>query len=203
MMYTALSRTTKWEYVHLDCKNIAKYKYEIKQKKFKILKPLFNEYRSCKIYRIFDDSKVYIGMTCRELDKRLEEHKKDKKSLAFGFNDPKIELIVKCPCFSKKEAEYYENRYINKFECINKRGKFVEKKIKAEFSVKSNDEVKEKLRNIRYKICEMKDCYRIRFMTDGKSTEFKRRFGKDKEKAYDSIRAEQERLISLHMNGKA
>ena len=198
MMYTALSRTTKWEYVHLNGNN---YIFETRKNQFRSIGVGFNKWKDCLIYKISSDNdNVYIGMTCKTLDERLREHKKDKKSLVYNFDNPKIELVVECPCFSMNEAEYYEKRYINKFDCVNKRGKFVEKKVKVEYSIKNNDEIKEKLRNGLYKICENKDSYRITYTVDKKRKDIKKVFGKDKNRAYEKIKMEQDRLIDEYLN---
>ena len=62
--------------------------------------------------------------------------------------------------------------------------------MKAEFTVRNDDEIKEKLRRSKYNIEEKKDCYKIRWMVKGETKEVKRRFGKgkDKEKAYEKIK---------------
>ena len=116
----------------------------------------------------------------------------------YGWEGCKISSVCFCPCSSKKEAEYYENRYINKIECVNKRGKFEEKVVKAEFKVKNDDEIIEELKRKKYNIEERKDRYRIRYTEGGESKEIMRRFGKDKEKAFEKIKLEQKRLVNEH-----
>ena len=83
---------------------------------------------------------------------------------------------------------------------MNKRGKFEEKVVKAEFKVKNDDEIKEKLRKSKYNIYEMKDCWRIRYTKGGETKVVKRRYEKDKEKAYEKIKLEQEKLVNKHLS---
>jgi len=82
MLYTALSRTCKLEFSHLNFKNLTtKYKYR-SQPIIELVNSKFNSlYKNGKIYEVvFTNGKIYVGYTCDEIEKRLEQHKKDEKS---------------------------------------------------------------------------------------------------------------------------
>ena len=66
-----------------------------------------------KIYKLTcETGKIYIGSTCRTLNKRLQEHKSLKnKCSSKGFINPSIELLEEidtenCEDLRKKEREY-------------------------------------------------------------------------------------------------
>ena len=48
----------------------------------------------------------------------------------------------------------------------------------------------------------MKDCYRIRYKEGGETKVVKRRYGKDKEKAFEKIKLEQEKLVNKHFEAR-
>lgn len=76
-LYTALSRTTKFEYIHLNTSAL-NHVYEIrKQPNMEIVNSYFNsDYNNRKIYMIEFEKwdKVYIGSTTGELKTRLMQH---------------------------------------------------------------------------------------------------------------------------------
>jgi hypothetical protein len=94
-----------------------------------------NKYQNGKIYKIVDytNNNVYIGSTCKTLNRRLQYHlsdykryliNKDRYLSSFEIlknNDYKIELIELYPCNDKNELlikeRYWTNQEIN---CINK-----------------------------------------------------------------------------------
>ena len=50
-------------------------------------------------------TKKYVGSTCEtELETRLKNHLSNKKSQVYKYKNlnPKIKLIVECPCDTKK-----------------------------------------------------------------------------------------------------
>ena len=128
-MYTALSRSTKFEYIHID--NQKKTYYYNQHNKHETISIGQTEYQNGKIYRIdFDDSKIYIGSTIKSLEERLNEHLKDHKSIVYKHRDqnPRITLVSLCPSKNKYKLENIETRHINKFakehstKLLNKRG---------------------------------------------------------------------------------
>lgn len=76
-LYTCLSRTTKYEYIHLDSHEL-NYCYRIReQPRLELVNSLFNsDYLKGKIYKITLEKcdKVYIGSSCEELETRLKWH---------------------------------------------------------------------------------------------------------------------------------
>ena len=105
---TALSRTTKFEYIHLNNKELNKRYFSRKQPHLELVNSKFNSlYKNSKIYKVvFNDGSIYIGSTCEELETRLKHHLSYPKSQVYKHKDkdPKIELIVNCPSFDKKKV---------------------------------------------------------------------------------------------------
>ena len=98
-LYTALSRTTKFEYIHLNKNEINSIYLNRKQPCLELVNSHFNSlYKNGKIYEVrFDSDKVYVGSTCEELNKRLYWHLKNKNSQVYKYRNynPKIKLIIK------------------------------------------------------------------------------------------------------------
>ena len=118
-LYTALSRTTKLDFIHLNNKDV-KRRYHVKeQSKEEIAKTSSDlKYNSGKIYKIeFSNGEIYVGHTCDDLGTRLKWHLADKKSIVYKKKllRPKIELIVNAPCFDKKTLESIEMKWIDWF----------------------------------------------------------------------------------------
>ncbi len=94
-----------------------------------------SDYSQGKIYKIVCNKTglVYIGSTCKTLDKRLKQHEYDAKRYldktankyvssiyVIICNDYKMELIENYPCNHKKELETKERHYISNVEyCVN------------------------------------------------------------------------------------
>lgn len=89
------------------------------------------DYSKGKIYRVFNDTSVYIGSTTMELNARLSSHRRDYKKensiygkttaiSIIGSGDYKIELIELYPCNSNLELRKREREWVEKTECINK-----------------------------------------------------------------------------------
>ena len=105
-LYTALSRTTKFEYIHAEnlkskCEYNAKNKHEV-------VSIGHTEYQKGKIYKIqFEDGSIYIGSTIKTLETRLKEHLSDTKSIVYKNKDknPKIELVIDSTCEDKHKLE--------------------------------------------------------------------------------------------------
>ena len=118
LLYTALSRTTKFEYIHLDNGNLNN-KYKIRDMPvLELTNAKFNSlYSEGKIYKVLVDDKVYIGSTCEDLATRLSRHLKDNKSQIYKYRKkkPVIELVVKAPTNDKKSLEKIENAYIQDY----------------------------------------------------------------------------------------
>ena len=80
---------------------------------------------------------IYIGSTIKTLAKRLKEHISDPKSIVHKNKDknPKISLVIDCPCENKHKLEKIEKKHINEY-AKNYGSKVLNKK--------GNDEIKEK-----------------------------------------------------------
>lgn len=93
--YTALSRTTKFEYIHLNTSALNRV-YEIrKQPTMEIINSYFNsDYSNGKIYKIEFEKcdKVYIGSTTGELKTRLMQHLTNNKSPVYQYRTKNLTL---------------------------------------------------------------------------------------------------------------
>ena len=121
-LYTALSRTTKLEYIHLNNKEVNNKYVNRRQPLLELMNAKFNSlYKNGKIYQVtFDDEKMYVGSTCEELETRLSWHLTNPQSQVYKNKNknPKIELIVNAPSGDKKSLEKVENEHIYDFSKI-------------------------------------------------------------------------------------
>ena len=83
-----------------------------------------NKYSRGKIYKLIDNTNgnIYIGSTIRDLNKRLNEHRRPCRNISREIiknGDYKIELIKNYPCNNKFELEEEEAKYIRENKCIN------------------------------------------------------------------------------------
>ena len=127
-LYSALSRTAKYEYLHIGRTGSI---YSVKEKKVLEMTPFKTEYHTGKIYynEFMKDGvqQLYIGFTVNTLEKRLTEHQSDKRSPIYQCQAT-INLICNAPCRDKGELETIENKYINMYpNCVNVRGRVKEK----------------------------------------------------------------------------
>lgn len=72
--YTAFTRATKLEHIHLDTKKLKKNKSEFGRQIFKESNNILD---NGIIYEIKDGPLQYVGMTTGTLEKQLDEHKND------------------------------------------------------------------------------------------------------------------------------
>ena len=81
-LYTALSRTEKYEYIHLDNKSINPSYTPGSQPTLELLNSHFDSDYNDKIYKITFDrcDKLYIGSTTSDLESRLQQHVTTKNS---------------------------------------------------------------------------------------------------------------------------
>ena len=118
-IYTALSRTTKFKYIHLNNRELC-HRYFIREHPDEeISKTNYDlKYNDGKIYKItFSNGKVYVGSTCEDLKTRLKSHLSDTKSQVYKYSKykPKIEHIVKALTFDKKKLEEIECKWIERY----------------------------------------------------------------------------------------
>lgn len=105
-LYTALSRTRKFEFIRLNFKELNNRYVTREQPTLELTNSKFNSlYRNGKIYKImFDDGRLYVGSTCEELNTRLKWHLSDKQSQVQKNrkDNPKTELTVTSPSADEK-----------------------------------------------------------------------------------------------------
>lgn len=117
-LYTCLSHTNEYEYIHLDNKTLNNRYYPRCQPRLELLNSYFNSvYHDGKINEISFEQcdKQYIGSTYQELEDTLKEHATDKESVVYRYrNDkPAILLVQHAPGKDKKCLEKVENEYIH------------------------------------------------------------------------------------------
>ena len=171
-LYTALSRTTKLDFIHLNF-NKLNTKYKPKEEVlFETCNVIQNTFQNGKIYKVtFNDKKIYIGSTCNDLNTRFEQHMKDEKSQVFmnKNKNPQIKLIVNAPCFDKKTLEKIENGYITYYaerygdNLINIRGNPIKKAKKIEYKVEVENE-----KQLRERIAKLDEKINIKDNVEGK-----------------------------------
>ncbi len=118
-LYTALSRTTKIEYIRLNNNDLNSVYKIRKQPDIELINSRFNSlYKNGKIYLVsFNNEKKYIGSTCEDIQTRLKWHLTNKNSQVYKLKNyvPRIELLVNCPCDSKRSLEKVETKYIEEY----------------------------------------------------------------------------------------
>ena len=198
-LYTALSRTTKFEHLHVDKLN---ERYWIKKNTDIIARRIkFTEYKTGKIYRVkFDNGKFYIGSTKNTIEARLAEHLNDVNSVVYKNKkyNPKIELICDYPCYDQGKLEQCERHYINleatehllnvRMNDFERKKKQTEKNSRFECYVQKESELFEKMKQ-KYDIKDdvKESRLRICFKEDGKTKNIQARYTpetKDKVKVY-------------------
>ena len=116
-LYTALSRTTELNHVHLDTTKLnPKYKIRMPPH-FVTVNSYFNDdYHNGQIYKItFEhNNKLYIGSSIRNLQERLNEHVTTKSSAIYQYkgDNPVITPIIRAPCKDRQELNRVEAEYI-------------------------------------------------------------------------------------------
>lgn len=209
-LYTALSRTTKLEYIHLNYKKLKNQYFNRKLPTIELISNVHNSYNNGKIYQItFDNIYIYIGSTCETLETRLKWHLTNTKSQVFKHrhNNPKIELITNAPSFNKSSLVNVENGYIAEYaekygeRLLNVRSNPIKKK-KIEYSAQIETEAPLKAR-----IAKLENKLKIKDDTVNKTYYYDtvihckryktmaRYCKKPKEKAYAQISSKKQKLI--------
>ena len=99
-LYTALSRTTKLEYIHLNNKEVNRRYINRKQPTLETVNSKFNNlFKNGQIYKItFDNNMIYIGSTCEDLKTRIKKHLLDNKSRVYKYKNESLENRIDCKC---------------------------------------------------------------------------------------------------------
>ena len=212
-LYTALSRTTKIEYIHVNHKEI-NYKYfNRRQPVLELVNSKFNTlYKNGKIYEVaFDNGFVYVGSTCEELATRLKWHLTNNKSQVFKNKEhnPKIKLIVNAPSNDKRGLERVENGYIEEY--AEKYGKLLiniksnpnkkTKKIEYNVNIENKTQLEDRIAKLENKLTIKDDtknkCWLIDSIIDGKRYKTMARCGKTpKDQALTKINNKKQQIIN-------
>lgn len=214
ILYTALSRTKKIDYIHLYNKEL-RQKYRIRMNtNHKVTGHYQNEYKDGKIYKIeFANGLIYIGCTINSTEERLKEHLFDTNSVVYKNKQykPTISLVCNYPCHSKEELESCETFYINKYaklykdKVLNKRMND-EKKPKKIVSFKCNIMSNEDFNNKIVKKFVIKDnvkdrSFEIQYREGGERVKIKKRYNKCcKDEARDYMQVKQQELIDKYLS---
>ena len=116
-LYTALSRTTELNHIHLDTAKLNP-KYRIRMPPCRVtVNSYFNDdYHNGQIYKITfkHNDKLCIGSSIRNLQDRLNEHLTTKSSSVFKYKDdePTIIPIIRAPCKDRQELNRVEIEHI-------------------------------------------------------------------------------------------
>lgn len=171
-LYTALSRATKHEHIHIKGKVKTFYspqKYDSFAKEMKNLK---NEFQDGKIYKIIvNDKVVYIGSTTQSLEDRLKEHLNDPYSAVYQFahEKPTIKLVINYACNSLRNLEKIEKKYIAKYTREN----LVNRKLLPKENKAEDKAVETKIKRVEPQVLQITNGYRYRFVLNGKTYEYK------------------------------
>ena len=212
-LYTALSRTTKLEYIHLNNKEINNKYFNRRKPTLEIINSKFNSlYKNGKIYIVtFNNSMVYVGSTCEDIETRLKWHLSNKKSQVFKHKDkkPKIELIINAPSNDKKSLEKVENGYIHEY--AEKYGKHLiniksnpnikSKKIEYKVNIENKNQLEERIVKLENKLTIKDDTKNKQFyfdaFIDGKRHKTMARYGKTSEEdALEKIKSKKQDKIN-------
>ncbi|XP_068692731.1 uncharacterized protein [Montipora foliosa] len=210
LLYTALSRTTKFKYIHLDNTELNNKYVERKMPFLELTNAKFNSlYSEGKIYKVLIDDKVYIGSTCEDLETRLNRHLKDPKSQIYKYRKkkPVIELLVKAPTNDKRSLEKIENAYIQDYaeKCgellLNvKANPLKPKKVQFKVQMENQKQLEERIAKLDVKI-KIKDNENDKYLyydniIFGKRYKTKARYANNgKEAALEQISEKKRKLI--------
>ena len=155
-LYTALSRTTKFDYIRINNKEISNKYFNRRSPILELVNSKFNSlYKNGKIYKVtFDNKMVYVESTCEELETRFKWHLSNNKSQVFKHKDknPKIELIINAASNDKRGLEKVENGYIEEY--AEKYGKLLTniksnplkvKKVKYNVNIENKKQLEERI----------------------------------------------------------
>ena len=93
-----MNRTTKFEYIHINNKELNNSYHNRKQPILELCNSKFNSlYKNGKIYKVtFNDKSVYVGSTCEDLETRLKYHLSNKNNNVFKNKSKEFRKCRKC-----------------------------------------------------------------------------------------------------------
>ena len=212
-LYTALSRTTKLDYIHLNNKEVNNKYENRRQPLLELMNTKFNSlYKNGKIYKVtLDNGKVYVGSTCEELETRLSWHLTNCKSQVHKNKNknPKIELIVKAPSGDKKSLEKVENEHISEYaeiydkKLINIKANpnIKPKKIEYQVNIENQQQLEERIAKLDNKL-KIKDNVKNNYwyydsVIEGERYQTKARYDEDtKDEALTNISRKKQEIIN-------
>ena len=210
-LYISLSRTTQFENIHLNNKELKNKYFNRKSPILELANSRFNSlYKNGKIYKVlFDNGMVYVGSTCEELETRFKWHLSNSKSQVFKHKDknPKIELLIHAPSNDKRGLEKVENGYIQEY--AEKHGKLLiniksnpikTKKIEYNVSIENKKQLEERIAKLDNKLTIKDDIKNKQFyfdaFIDGKRHKAMARYGKTpKNEALTKINEKKQKQI--------
>ena len=213
-MYTALSRTTKFEYIHLVNSEVNRNYYPRSLPEIELTNAKKDDvFMDGKIYEVkFSNGKIYVGSTCENLETRLKWHLSNSKSQVYKFSKfkPKINLIVNAPSFDKKKLEeieckwieWYANKYTDNLlnEKYNPSKKKQRKKLEHEVVIENHKQLQARVEQLEGKIKikdnNVKEFWYYDTVVNGKRHKTMARYNdKTKKKALKQISAKKQELI--------
>ena len=176
-LYTASSRTTKFDYIRINNKEISNKYFNRRQPVLELVNSKFNSlYKNGKIYKVtFDNKMVYVGSTCEELETRFKWHLSNSKSQVFKHKDknPKIELLIDAPSNDKRGLEKVENGYIEEYAetygklLLNiKSNPIKTQKIEYNVNIENKKQLEERIANLENKLTIKDDTKNKRWFID-------------------------------------
>lgn len=179
LVYTALTRATKHEYIHADIGCFCYCYQPLRDVRYQVYGKMHTKYYMGKLYQVaFNDGTYYVGVTCKQLPDRMAKHLEDKRSVVFKNKDkePQMSLIYYCPVETRnellaeerKEIRRYVVKYgVDKIRNIQKKEKPKEEKaITAPIKKGAVIDKLKKIKNI--KINDLGDRYAIRKTVSGR-----------------------------------
>ena len=202
-LYTALSRTTRFEYIHLESQKLRKeyFFHDYDDEENTIYNARKNKYSEGKIYVVKYNEKYYIGSTTEnKIETRLSEHIKCKQSPLFGAVGAEISLLTSVSVYNRQELEEIEAVWIHRYIKEHGKDKMLNKNYckSGDIIIKPRVEIKKVIKH-KYKIEDYpkQGYFRIKWMDERKSKQIIRRYNpENKEEKLNEMKAKQNELLN-------
>ena len=159
-LYTALSRTTELNHIHLDTAKLnPEYKISMPPCCVTVNSYFNDDYHNGQIYKITfkHNDKLYIGSSMRNLKERRSELMTTKSSPVFKYKDdePIITPTIRAPCKDRQELNRVEIEYIRYYtekygdRLLNKQSvpkQTVKIEYKHQAQIETENQMRERLR---------------------------------------------------------